>query len=153
MQARRALIKDAPVIAAFNQAMALETEGKNLATDIVNNGVQYCINHPDNGFYLVVEDNGIIAGCLGITFEWSDWRNGLFWWIQSVYVEPGHRRQGVFSLLYSEVKAQAKRDSQVCGIRLYVEKDNLDAQKTYAALGMLETDYRILEETFKPNGQ
>ncbi|MDA0979409.1 MAG: GNAT family N-acetyltransferase, partial [Proteobacteria bacterium] len=88
------------------------------------------------------------VGCLGVTYEWSDWRNGLFWWVQSVYVEPSVRGQGIFSAMYEQVKQLASEDARVCGIRLYVEKDNQRATRTYEKLGMTETEYRIMEEEF-----
>ncbi|MFT6117882.1 MAG: ribosomal protein S18 acetylase RimI-like enzyme, partial [Candidatus Azotimanducaceae bacterium] len=91
---------------------------------------------------------GGVVGCLGITFEWSDWRNGLFWWIQSVFVDKDYRGQGAFRHLYDHVSRLAKAESNVCGIRLYVEDDNTGAQQTYAALGMKETSYKLLEVEF-----
>jgi ribosomal protein S18 acetylase RimI-like enzyme len=108
------------------------------------------IENPQMGFYLVVElDNGIQASLM-ITTEWSDWRNGMFWWIQSVYVRPAYRRQGLYRELYARVKELAEQEPAVCGFRLYVERDNTNAQQTYAALGMAETDYRMFEE-LKPS--
>ena len=90
-----------------------------------------------------------VVGCLAITYECSDWRNSLFWWIQSVFVAPSHRAKGVFTAMYSHVKGLASSKPGVCGIRLYVEKDNTTAQRTYKKLGMIETHYRIMEEEFK----
>ena len=81
-----------------------------------------------------------------VTNEWSDWRNGLFWWIQSVYVEPAWRRRGVYRRLYHFIRPLAQADPGICGFRLYVEKDNVVAQKTYASLGMVQTDYLVYEE-------
>jgi GNAT superfamily N-acetyltransferase len=94
---------------------------------------------------VAVEEERIV-GCLLVTHEWSDWRNGLFWWIQSVFIEAGWRRRGVYRRLYQHVKELAAADPTVCGFRLYVEKDNAVAQQTYAALGMAPTDYLIYEE-------
>lgn len=142
---RRADIKDAPTIAAFNTAMALETENKVLDPETITAGVTRFVTDASLGFYLVAEHDGVVAGCLGITFEWSDWRNGLFWWIQSVYVEPASRRTGVFRHLYDHVNDLAQRESDVCGLRLYVERDNTRAQQTYRNLGMTETDYLLFE--------
>jgi ribosomal protein S18 acetylase RimI-like enzyme len=87
-----------------------------------------------------------------VTFEWSDWRNGRFWWIQSVFVAPQFRRMGVYSAMHQAVLDQANADPQACGIRLYVEQDNVSAQQTYKSLGMAETHYRLFEETFTPSG-
>ena len=139
----------AEVIAKFNQAMAIETEGKELSWDKIHPGVKSILQDSSLGFYLVALDQGEVVGCLAITYEWSDWRNSLFWWIQSVFVMPSHRAKGVFTAMYSHVKSLAASKTGVCGIRLYVEKDNTTAQQTYKKLGMIETHYRIMEEEFK----
>ena len=104
------------------------------------------IANPSHGFYLVAEKDGEIAGSLMVTTEWSDWRNGVVWWVQSVYVRDEYRRQGIYRGLYEEVKTLSNNDESVCGFRLYVEKDNVNAQKTYESLGMIETDYLMYEE-------
>lgn len=148
LSVRRATPADTSVLARFNTLMALETEHKRLDEPVVTAGVRRLLETPDLGFYLVAEHEQVIAGALAITFEWSDWRNGLFWWIQSVYVMPAFRQQGVFRTLYNEVSRQARSAENVCGIRLYVEKDNLNAQQTYLRLGMAETDYRLYEVEF-----
>ncbi len=143
---RRALAQDAEELADFNINMARETEGVELIPDVIAAGVRGMIGHPERGFYLVVElDNGIQASLM-VTYEWSDWRNGMFWWIQSVYVRPEYRRQGLYRELYTHVKELAEQDDAVCGYRLYVERDNSAAQQSYRRLGMRETDYRIFEE-------
>ncbi len=150
IQIRHAHLRDAAVIAEFNQAMAQETEDKQLPAETINAGVERMLADSTLGFYLVAQapGNDNLAGCLGITTEWSDWRNGLFWWIQSVYVPPEFRGQGVFSALYKHVKGLATSDEEVCGIRLYAEKQNQQALRTYFRLGMIETEYRLLEELF-----
>ncbi|MES2632900.1 MAG: GNAT family N-acetyltransferase [Pseudomonadota bacterium] len=127
--------------------MALETEHKVLMPEVIGAGVRRLIENPAMGFYIVAQDEGgeVVAGLM-ITNEWSDWRNGIFWWIQSVYVVTDWRRQGVYRRLYEYVRELAKADAAVCGFRLYVEKDNGIAQQTYAALGMAPTDYLIYEE-------
>lgn len=127
--------------------MSLETESKPLSSDLIIQGVTYLMEHPDAGFYLVAETQGPLSGCLGITYEWSDWRNGLFWWIQSVFVEPDFRRQSVFTSMYELVTDLAKQDN-ACGLRLYVEKENTQAQATYKKLDMIETHYRLMEIEF-----
>lgn len=143
---RQALAQDAAELAEFNISMARETESVELIPDVIRAGVEAMIQHPERGFYLVVElDNGIQASLM-VTTEWSDWRNGTFWWIQSVYVRPRYRRQGLYRELYERVKELAEQDSSVCGFRLYVERDNDVARQTYRRLGMQETDYRIFEE-------
>jgi ribosomal protein S18 acetylase RimI-like enzyme len=143
---RKAQARDAQAIAAFNTAMALETEDKVLMPERVNAGVQRLLADPSLGFYLVAERGGEVVGCLMVTNEWSDWRNGLFWWIQSVYIVPGARRQGVYRRLYDAIRDMAQADPGICGFRLYVEKENLNAQKTYRSLGMEATDYLVYEE-------
>ena len=115
---RKATIKDIQSIARFNQAMSLETESKSLSSDLIIPGVTYLVEHPEAGFYLVAETQGQLSGCLGITYEWSDWRNGLFWWVQSVFVAPSHRTKAVFSGLYSHIKSLASSKPDVCGVRL-----------------------------------
>jgi len=142
------MLADAECIANFNQAMALETEAKQLNATTILDGVRRQLADETLGFYLIAEANGNAIGCLGITFEWSDWRCGFFWWIQSVYVDPAFRGRGAFSLLYAKVKELTDSHKEVIGIRLYAEKDNTRAIRTYLRLGMEETAYRILEEEF-----
>jgi ribosomal protein S18 acetylase RimI-like enzyme len=143
---RKGELRDADVIAQFNSAMALETEHKDLMPERIGAGVRRLIGDPSLGFYLVAERGGHVVGCLMVTNEWSDWRNGLFWWIESVYVEAGSRRQGVYRRLYDAIREMAQADPGICGFRLYVEKDNANAQRTYESLGMQRTDYQIYEE-------
>lgn len=138
---------DAPQLVAFNQAMAWETEALRLAPEVVSAGVESLFDKPERGFYVVADAGDCLAGSLMITHEWSDWRNGLFWWIQSVYVRPEHRRQGVYRRLYRHVEAMAENHSEVCGFRLYVEKANTRAQRTYESLGMSRTPYRVYESS------
>ena len=143
---RKASKSDAHAIAQFNIAMAMETEGKELVRNEIESGVLGLLNHPEYGFYLVAESDDKIVGSLMITYEWSDWRNGLFWWIQSVYVLPEFRRKGVYRAMYEKIKKMAADDPMVWGFRLYVEKENHPAQQTYLNLGMKETHYRMFEE-------
>lgn len=143
---RQATAEDAESIAKFNRLMAFETENKKLIPEVILAGVNTMIANPSHGFYLVAEKEGEIAGSLMVTTEWSDWRNGVVWWVQSVYVREEYRRQGIYRGLYEEVKALSNNDESVCGFRLYVEKDNINAQKTYESLGMIETDYLMYEE-------
>jgi GNAT superfamily N-acetyltransferase len=142
---RHANAEDAAVLAQFNARMALETEGRTLAPDTVRKGVEAMLRHSDFGFYLIAETGDTPVGSLMITSEWSDWRNGLFWWIQSVYVVPGKRRHGVFSSLFRQVFDMTAERNDIRGLRLYVERDNVAAQTTYRALGMTETAYRLYE--------
>lgn len=143
---RDAAVADAPLLARWAQAMAFETEGKRLPDDHILPGVARGIAEPALARYFVAEIDGKPVGTLMLTTEWSDWRNGLWWWIQSVYVAPEARRRGVYRALYAHVRALAEADPGVCGLRLYVEKENLTAQRTYAALGMRDAHYLIYEE-------
>jgi ribosomal protein S18 acetylase RimI-like enzyme len=143
---RQALSQDIAELAEFNINMARETEGMELISEVITTGVKGMIENPQRGYYLVVElDNGIQASLM-VTTEWSDWRNGMFWWIQSVYVRPAYRRQGLYRELYARVKELAEQEPSVCGFRLYVERENTNAQKTYESLGMVETEYKLFEE-------
>lgn len=145
LRIRRATRRDAAALAAFNSAMALETEGKLLMPHVIGAGVRHLLRHPDAGFYLVAESGGVVIAGLMITTEWSDWRNGEFWWIQSVYVRAEYRRQGVYRRLYRFVQALAARKRGVCGFRLYVERSNRRAQASYRASGMERTRYLVYE--------
>ncbi len=143
---RTATSDDAETLARFNEAMAQETEDKALDPDTVRAGVEAMFDDSTRGFYLVAVQAETIVGSLMITTEWSDWRNGVFWWIQSVYVRPGARRTGVYSALHRAVRERAQAAEDVCGVRLYVERNNEAARETYEALGMTETSYRMYEE-------
>ena len=134
-------------IAQWNSAMAWETERKTLEPAVIKRGVTAVFDEPRRGFYLVAERAGEPAGCLLITYEWSDWRAGDFWWIQSVYVVESARREGVFRQLYEDAKQRAKQSSAV-GLRLYVETENERAQRTYAGLGMERCHYFMYEAEF-----
>ncbi len=142
---RKALKSDSMTIMQFNLAMAKETEGKILDKEILTRGVEYLIDHPEYGTYYVAEIQGRVVGQLMYTFEWSDWRCGLFYWIQSVYVDPEYRRQGVFSALYKQVKSICDSKEDSCGIRLYAEIENTVAHKTYISLGMEQCHYNMFE--------
>ena len=146
MQIRLASGDDAKVLIEFNSAMALETEGKQLLPEVIGAGVAALLDNPACGFYVVAEAEGRVVGSLMITKEWSDWRNGNFWWLQSVYVRPALRRQGVYKELYRHVQELAANDPAACGFRLYVERENRHAQTAYRALGMIETRYCVFEE-------
>lgn len=143
---RLAKPNDAETIAAFNRAMAQETENKDLIPEVILAGVRALFEHPTRGFYIVAETEGNVVACLMITTEWSDWRNGVFWWVQSVFVQADHRRRGIYRSMYGFVKELAEEEPGVCGFRLYVEQDNDRAQETYRALGMTQSPYRLFEE-------
>ena len=143
---RQGLTSDADRLAEFNSSMAFETEGIKLLPEVIGAGVNRLISDPNLGYYLVAESEGQIVASLMVTTEWSDWRNGLFWWIQSVYVIPEFRRKGLYRKLYEKVKELAAADPSICGFRLYVEKENTVAQRTYENVGMHETEYKMYEE-------
>nr|ADC35839.1 GCN5-related N-acetyltransferase [uncultured bacterium 89] len=144
---RTARLEDAPALVRFNRAMALETEQKDLPLEIVTAGVDRLLRNPQLGYYVVAEVGTEIAGSLMITFEWSDWRNALYWWIQSVYIRPEFRQRGFYRRLYRHVKERAQGEGGVCGFRLYVEKENTAAQKVYETLGMSQSHYLMYEES------
>jgi GNAT superfamily N-acetyltransferase len=145
---RNAEAGDLDFIARGNAAMALETEHKRLDPETVRNGVRAAFENPARGRYFVAEIDGRVVGQMMITHEWSDWRNGDFWWIQSVYVAPDARRQGVFRALYGHVERLAQSTQGVCGLRLYVENDNMRAQRTYLGCGMVNAGYLVMETVF-----
>ena len=147
---RAAVMTDINVLIEFNAAMALETEHKVLDPAVLSAGVAAVIAEPKRGFYLVAEHERAVVGCLMITYEWSDWRNGDWWWFQSVYVRPDYRRRGVFRKLYEEVERLAQARPDVVGLRLYVERDNAHAQRTYESLGMSESAYRLYAKAYNP---
>jgi ribosomal protein S18 acetylase RimI-like enzyme len=142
---RAAGIDDADFLAAGNVAMALEAEHKHLDPATVARGVRAVLEDPGHGRYFVAERDGRPVGQLMITYEWSDWRNGRFWWIQSVYVLPQARRGGVFRALFRHLEERAKADPGVCGIRLYVERENVRAQATYRHCGLEDAGYAVME--------
>lgn len=143
---RKAVKTDAESLVDFNQKMALETEGKQLDEAVLGSGVKAVFSDPNKGFYVVAEENDSIVGGLMITYEWSDWRNKWFWWIQSVYIVPEARGKGVYRRLYEFVKAEAEKNSNVCGFRLYVEHENVNAQSVYEKVGMKKSIYFMYEQ-------
>ena len=145
---REARPEDIDSITAFQQAMAQETEGKSLDTGLLREGITAVFRSPDKGFYLVAESEGQVVGGLLITYEWSDWRNATFWWIQSVYVDAQWRRKGVYRAMHDYVHGIAMSRDDICGIRLYVERTNLIAQQTYDSLGMSRSHYDLFEIDF-----
>jgi len=146
MNIRLAQKEDVVSLVEFNQAMALETEGKQLKPETLHSGVNAVFDDSKKGFYVVAENAGEIVGGLMITYEWSDWRNAWFWWIQSVYILPEYRGQGIYRMLYEYVKQKAEESKDVCGFRLYVEKENRRAQKVYEKTGMESSYYVMYEE-------
>ncbi len=141
MEIRNATPDDVAIIAEFNAAMALESEDVVLDPAILAAGVAAALADGGKAFYLLAEIDGAPAGQVMVTYEWSDWRNGWIWWLQSVYVRPGHRRAGVFSRLYRRLRALAEAQGDVHGLRLYVMRDNAGAKRAYEAAGMAHAQY------------
>lgn len=137
---------DAATIADFNRRMALETEALELDPATLHRGVTAALADPAKARYAVAEADGRLVGQLMVTLEWSDWRDGWIWWIQSVYVAPEARRHGVLAALYAHVREAAKGQGDVRAIRLYVESENAVAQRAYERLGMARTHYLVFEE-------
>ena len=149
---RHACQEDVDTIASFSAAMALETEGRRLDAERLRRGTMSLLSAPAYGFFQVAErqdgtSRKIIAQLM-ITYEWSDWRNGVFWWIQSVYVDPAWRRQGVFRRMHETLLAAAKGRPDVCGVRLYVEETNHIAQAAYRRVGLTPSSYAVYEKDF-----
>lgn len=146
---REAKIEDSATIAEFNCRLAAETEGKQLDPETVRRGVDGMLNNTHRGRYLVAcTGDGQVVGQLMHTFEWSDWRNGDIWWLQSVYVHADFRRQGIFRKLLLHLEQLAEASPGVVGLRLYVENENVRAQNTYNSLGFVDPQYRVMERMF-----
>ena len=152
LNVRLATREDADTIASFSAAMALETEGRRLDPDRLHEGTIALLESPDRGFFMVAELGQLgtcqLLGQLMITYEWSDWRNGVFWWIQSVYVAPSWRHQSIFRRMHEAVMSSAKTSPNVCGVRLYVEESNSAAQAVYRRVGLTPSSYVIFETDF-----
>ena len=149
---RPAIQDDVDSLVAFSAAMAWETEQRRLDEARLREGTLSLLCTPSLGFFMVAEvrETGRprLVGQLMITYEWSDWRNGVFWWIQSVYVDPAWRRRGVFRQMHDAVMASAKAAPNICGVRLYVEQDNRTAQMVYQRLGLSPSTYKVYEQDF-----
>jgi len=149
LQLRDARPTDLQFLVDGNRRMAQETEGIELDPGLVGPGTQAVLDDPALGRYFVAEADGVPVGQLMLTYEWSDWRNGVFWWIQSVYVEPAHRGRGVFSALFRHVAGLAHASTGVCGLRLYVDRANRRAEDVYTHLGLHPTNYDVMEDVFR----
>jgi len=147
---RQAMASDLSVVMNYNMALASETEGKLLELERLQEGVKAVLQYPEHGFYLIAENaaSGKVVGQMLVTYEWSDWRNGVFWWLQSVYVQKSWRRHGVFRRLYKHVMRKARSSQKVVGVRLYVEKENHLARQVYQDLGLLPAGYHVYELDF-----
>jgi GNAT superfamily N-acetyltransferase len=149
---RPARIEDASTIIEFNCRLARETEHRELDPDTIAAGVRAILLDSTKGRYFVAEAAGVVVGQMMHTWEWSDWRNGEIWWLQSVYVTPHHRGRGIFRRLFDHVRGLAVESPAVVGLRLYVERGNDSAQARYLKLGMVETTYFVLERMFDRAG-
>lgn len=148
---RQATTDDIPTVVEFNCRLARESEHLELDRPTVTAGVTAVVNNSERtGPYYLACDGGEIVGQLQITFEWSDWRNGWFWWVQSVYVRADARGRGVFRSLYNHVRQTARAAGNVVGIRLYVERNNGSAKATYQRLGMKEIPFHLMQELLEP---
>lgn len=145
LQIRAASQEDLATITAANIAMALETEHKRLDPDLARRGVQEALNRPEYARFMLAESGGRVVGQCMITYEWSDWRSALFWWIQSVYVDPEFRGRGVFKAIFEHVSELARGSGESCGLRLYVEAENKPAISTYQKLGMRPSGHIVYE--------
>ena len=154
LRIRPATMQDVDVLTKFSAAMALETEHRRLDLARLRLGTQAVIDRPEQGQYYVADlhrnapADTVTVGQLLLTYEWSDWRNAQFWWIQSVYVDPAWRRQGVYRAMHQAVMTLAQSRADVCGVRLYVEGDNTVAQGVYERVGLTPSTYRIYESDF-----
>jgi GNAT superfamily N-acetyltransferase len=142
---RDADARDLATIVDFNRRLALESEEKILDPATITAGVQRGFAHPELCRYFVAEIDGRVVGTTMVTFELTDWRDGVLWWLQSVYVEPGFRRAGVFRALYGNIAVRARKDKDARGLRLYVHRDNKRAMRTYEAMGMAKAAYEFYE--------
>ncbi|CAN5173658.1 GNAT family N-acetyltransferase [soil metagenome] len=147
---RRATPDDADVIASFNVRLAEETEQVRLDGTRLRHGVNAILGDPAKGLYFLAEVDGHPVGQLSVTYEWSDWRNGRFLWLQSVYVDASHRGKGTFNRLFNHLRTIAEEDASVCGFRLYVDKSNTAAHSIYRELGFEAARYDLMELAFPP---
>ncbi len=136
------------MIADYNARLAIETEDLRLEPVRLLAGVVALLGDPAKGVYYLAEVGGVVAGQVMITYEWSDWRNGNLWWLQSVYVAQEYRRQGIFRQLFEHVKALASSNPEVRGLRLYMHAENSKARRSYEELGMKATHYQVFEMEF-----
>ena len=136
---------DIPVIANFQQRLAEETENVTLDRNKLVKGIEAMLSDPNRGTYYLAELDGQVVGCHSITFEWSDWRNGMVWWLQSLYVIESQRKNGVFKKMFEHLQRTINNDPNIVGLRLYVDKTNTRAQQVYQAMGMNGEHYSVFE--------
>lgn len=152
LRVRRAVAGDWALIVEFNRLLAAESEGLELDLEALGRGVRAVLDDPARGVYFIAEAGGAAVGQVQVTFEWSDWGNGWFWWMQSVYVQPAQRRRGVLRALFDHVTKEASERGDVLGLRLYVVRGNESAIEAYTRLGMEGSEYAIYEKLWTPEG-
>ena len=146
IRVRKSTAEDVSILIDFQQRLAWESEAIKLDPEVLRKGMLSLFTDLSKGLYYVAVDNSEIVGCHMITYEWSDWRNGMVWWLQSVYVKESHRKSGVFRKMYENIIEQINNDPGVLGLRLYVDKSNAKAQQVYAAMGMDGNHYTVFEK-------
>lgn len=142
---QKAVIENLEVLIDFQQRLALESESIRLNAETLRKGIMAMFADPAKGIYYIVKEEGQAIGCHMITYEWSDWRNGMVWWLQSVYVTETHRKKGIFKMMYDNLINIIKKDPQLIGLRLYVDKSNERALQVYKAMGMDGSHYTVYE--------
>ena len=133
------------ILIDFQQRLAFESEGIQLNGETVRAGMQAMFDDPSKGNYYIATDEDVIVGCHSVTFEWSDWRNGMVWWLQSVYVKESHRKKGIFKMMYDNIITIINNQPGLIGLRLYVDKSNTRAMKVYESMGMDGSHYTVYE--------
>ncbi|HEY5919450.1 MAG TPA: GNAT family N-acetyltransferase [Chryseolinea sp.] len=142
---QKALPNHIDILIDFQQRLAYESEGVRLDASTLREGMEAMFDDPAKGLYYIARDGNEVVGCHMITYEWSDWRNGMVWWLQSVYVKESHRKKGIFKMMYDNVISIIKKDPNLIGLRLYVGKSNERAMKVYSAMGMDGSHYTVYE--------
>lgn len=142
---RDATEADVDHIVGYNARLASESEGKAIDISTLTAGIRRGLAHPELCRYFIAEVDGKPVGTTMLTYELTDWRDGVLWWLQSVYVEPEFRRHGVFRAIYRHIESLAREHPDVRGLRLYVYHDNHRAKKTYENVGMTKAGYELYE--------
>jgi GNAT superfamily N-acetyltransferase len=142
---QKAALTHVDVLIDFQQRLALESEGVQLSGETLRAGMNAMFTDPSKGSYYIAMEDEVIVGCHSVTFEWSDWRNGMVWWLQSVYVKESHRKKGIFKMMYDNIITIIKGQPELIGLRLYVDKSNTRAMKVYESMGMDGSHYTVYE--------